>query len=240
MPADQMSSAGVWSWHFSSTSGARKPRVPALFARTLGLRGTQTKTQRVGRERGRAVDSPVVLLDNAHSLRRAHGLLAAVATQVLAAFMQRTAGLYMHTVHSSIGHHLAVWLLLCRTGVVASALPFVSVEALRVEGERVRPPVHHSQSVCAPHLGKTKVAERALTCPGVVEKVGRLDVTVDDVACMCTIQCAKEAPKVALEVGERHDAIVLLERGVHKMRKRAHVFSRLPHSLESLHGGCTA
>lgn len=164
MPADQMSSAGVWSWHLSSTSGARKPRVPALFARTLGLRGTQTKTQRLGEERGsRAGDSPVVLLDDARSLWRAHGLLAAVATEVLAALVQRTTGLYMHTVHSSVGHHLAVWLLLCRTGVVASAQPFVSVKALRVEGERVRPSLHHSQSVCAPHLGKTKVTERALT-----------------------------------------------------------------------------
>jgi hypothetical protein len=35
-PQDQMSILGVWEVHFRRTSGARKPRVPALFARREG------------------------------------------------------------------------------------------------------------------------------------------------------------------------------------------------------------
>ncbi|KAI3488755.1 hypothetical protein L1887_47096 [Cichorium endivia] len=75
----------------------------------------------------------------------------------------------------------------CGAGVVTLAAPLGGLEA----------------------FGETKVAERAVTGGGIVEKVGGLDVAVHDAGVVYAVQGREEAAKVVLEVAEGHLLVVV-------------------------------
>lgn len=95
------------------------------------------------------------------------------------------------------------------------AAPLVGVKALQMGGGEVwnkRSIVNDSLIAIdgSTHLCQAKVAESAFARTRVVKKVGRLDVTMNNIVRVRAVQCTEKTAKVAAEIAERHDTIVLL------------------------------